>query len=336
MSFFKSNSPYIIAEIASAHEGSPDLAIELVNFASASNTDAIKFQIFKTEKLLSKKNTLYDEFKKIELSYNDWERVFLSSNNKKISLIAEAYDQESLLFAKNLDIFAAYKIPASCLNDESIFKIFKDIKKPLILGIGGAEFDEIKNVYAKFNTDIKDLVLMCGFQNFPTKIEDSKLSQIKFLKKHFNCEFGYADHTDAENKMLSFMISVFAYGLGAIVIEKHITKNREKKGNDYYSSLNPNEFNNYVKLLKTCNIAFGNSEKWVLSEAEKKYNKFTKKYAVANCNLKKGEILSNDNIFFKRTNEIGISQSDFKKHIGRKIINEKQSDEIISLKDIQI
>ena len=68
MSFFKSNHPYIIAEIASAHEGNSDLAIELVNFASASNADAIKFQIFKTEKLLSNKNTLYDEFKKINYS----------------------------------------------------------------------------------------------------------------------------------------------------------------------------------------------------------------------------------------------------------------------------
>ena len=76
MSFFTSNSPYIIAEIASAHEGSPDLAIELVNFASASNADAIKFQIFKTEKLLSIQNPHYKEFKEIELSFEDWKKVF--------------------------------------------------------------------------------------------------------------------------------------------------------------------------------------------------------------------------------------------------------------------
>lgn len=336
MSIFTNNSPYIIAEIASAHEGNPKLAIELMNFAVAGNANAIKFQIFKTEKLLSIKNPLYNEFKEIELNYSDWEEVLLTSSSKKISLIAEAFDQESFLFAKDLKIFDAYKIPASCLNDYNIFKIFKDMKKPVILGIGGAEFNEIKEAYKELNSYIEDLVLMCGFQNFPTKIEDSKLNQINFLKKYFNCEFGYADHTNAENQMLSIMVSVFAYGLGANIIEKHITKNREQKGRDYYSALNPDEFKTYVKMLKTCNSAYGNSENWILSEAEKKYNQFTKKYAVANCNLKTGERLTKNNVMFKRTNQIGISKNDFNNHIGKKIINEKQYDEIISLEDIQV
>ena len=334
MSFFKKNSPYIIAEIASAHEGNPDLAIELLNFASKSNADAVKFQIFKTEQLLSIQNPHYKEFKEIELSPDDWKKVLFSFCNKKISLIVEAFDQESLLFAKSLNIFDAYKIPASCLNDHSAYKIYKEMKKPLILGIGGATFNEINNAYDEFNTDIKDLVLMCGFQNFPTKTEDVRLSQIKYLKNNFNCDFGYADHIDSENKNLSTMISVFAYGLGAIVFEKHITKNREKKGKDYYSSLNPDEFNEYVKFIKTCKTSYGNSINWTLTEAEKHYNKFTKKYAVANCNIQKGEQLSNENIVFKRTNEIGITQDGFKNYIGRKINKEKNSDEMISLEDI--
>ena len=334
MSFFKNNSPYIIAEIASAHEGNPDLAIELLNFASKSNADAVKFQIFKTEQLLSIQNPHYKEFKEIELSPDNWEKVLFSFCNKKISLIVEAFDQESLLFAKSLNIFDAYKIPASCLNDHSTYKIYKKMKKPLILGIGGATFNEINNAYDEFNADIKDLVLMCGFQNFPTKTEDVRLCQIKYLKNNFNCDFGYADHIDSENKNLSTMISVFAYGLGAIVFEKHITKNREKKGKDYYSSLNPDEFNEYVKFIKTSKTSYGNSVNWTLTEAEKHYNKFTKKYAVANCNIQKGEQLSNDNIVFKRTNEIGITQDDFKNYIGRKINKEKNSDEMISLEDV--
>ena len=148
-----------------------------------SNADAVKFQIFKTEQLLSIQNPHYKEFKEIELSPDDWEKVLFSFCNKKISLIVEAFDQESLLFAKSLNIFDAYKIPASCLNDHSTYKIYKEMKKPLMLGIGGATFNEINNAYDEFNTDIKDLVLMCGFQNFPTKTEDAQTKSNKIFKK---------------------------------------------------------------------------------------------------------------------------------------------------------
>ena len=78
-----------------------------------------------------------------------------------------------------------------------------------------------------------------------------------------------------------------------------------------------------MKFIKTCKTSYGNSTNWILTEAEKKYNKFTKKYAVANCNIKKGEQLSNENIVFKRTNEIGITQDVFKNYIGKKINKEK-------------
>ena len=303
---FNKNLPYIIAEIASAHEGDADLAIEITNYAIAANADAVKFQIFNSEKLLSKNNPFFEEFQQIEFSAKDWKKIIKSTNNKKIAFIAEAYDKESLLFAENFNVFKAYKIPASCLIDDDMLKILKKINKPVILGVGGAEFNEIEYAYNMLNKNLTDLVLMCGFQNFPTKVDEIRLSQITKLKNSFKLDVGFADHTDAEFKNLAFGIPLMAYAFGATIIEKHITKDRKKRGKDYYSSLNPDEFKEFVNLLKTSKKALGVSDKWLLSDAEKKYKKFTKKFAVANRNIKKGEIITKNNIIFKRTNKIGL------------------------------
>jgi sialic acid synthase SpsE len=201
--------------------------------------------------------------------------------------------------------------------------------------VGGVEFREIKYAYKQLSNHSSDIILMCGFQNFPTKIKDVKLNKIIKLKKYFKSIMGFADHTDAEQKNLAFGIPLMAYSLGASVIEKHITKNREKKGNDYYSSLNPNEFSEFVTFLKTCQKAFGNSKEWQLSKAEIKYKKFTSKFAVASKDIKKGEKITKNNVIFKRTNQIGISQNDFALFTGKKISKDKLYDEMIYPKEIK-
>ncbi len=331
---FNKSHPYIIAEIASAHEGNPNLAIEIAKYAIKAKADAVKFQIFNSEKLISSNNPFFKKFKKIELSFKEWEKVIKSIDGKKVSLIAETFDNESLLFAENFNAFKGYKIPSTCLNDDDMLKTLKKINKPIILGVGGAEFKEIKYAYKKLKSSISNINLMCGFQNFPTKVNETRLSQITKLKNYFRSSIGFADHTDAELKNLAFGIPLMAYALGANVIEKHITKNRKKRGTDYYSSLNPDEFIEFVNLLKNSKNAFGSSKGWILTKAEKKYKEFTKKFAVASCNIKKGDFITKKNIVFKRTNKIGISQIDFSNLFGKKIIKNKSRDDMILLKEI--
>ena len=332
---FSKNYPYIIAEVASAHEGNPNLAIEIAKYAIKAKADAVKFQIFNSEKLLSSNNPFFKKFKKIELSFKEWRKVIRSIDGKKVSLIAEVFDNESLLFAENLNAFKAYKIPSACLNDESMLKTLRKINKPVILGVGGAEFKEIKYAYKKLKGSLSNINLMCGFQNFPTKVNETRLNQITNLKNHFKSSIGFADHSDAEFKNLAFGIPLMAYALGANVIEKHITNNRRKKGTDYYSSLNPNEFVEFVSLIKTSKDVFGASKGWALTKAEKKYKKFTKKFAVARFNIKKGDVITKKNIAFKRTNKIGISQINFSYFFGKKIIKNKSQDDMILLKEIR-
>tara|TARA_Y100000590_G_scaffold458400_1_gene613037 strand:- start:1048 stop:2061 length:1014 start_codon:yes stop_codon:yes gene_type:complete len=334
MNFFNKKKPYIIAEIASSHEGNLDYALKLFNILTESKSHAIKFQIFNTDSFISKNNPNYEEFKKLEFSFEKWEKILLSKVKFQQDLIAEVFDLDSLEFANNLNIFNAYKIPPSCLEDSKMLEFYKTIKKPIILGVGGSTIEEITKAYQIFENEISDIVLMWGFQNFPTKAVDIKLNQIKFLQKNFNCKIGYADHTNSDESILSYVIPYLAYEMGADIIEKHITLNRGKKGNDYFSSLNPDEFNDFVSFFEILEKSKGEKNKWELNEPEKKYNTFVKKYAVANSDIKKGEVFSENNITFKRTNSIGISQKDFNHYKGKKFLKDKKNDDLILSQDL--
>ena len=336
MNSFSKSKPYIIAEIASAHEGQKDKAIELFKEANKTDVNAIKFQIFKADKLLSNRNDLFNDFKNIEIKFEDWEEILFSQKNNNKELIAETYDIESLEFAESLKIFKSYKISPSCLFDNQMINFYKKIQKPIILGVGGLEFDKIKKIYEEFKSKVFKLVIMLGIQSFPTKIQDINLNQIKFVKKNLDCIIGYADHTDADEKINAFSLPLLAIGLGAEVIEKHITIDREKKGNDYFSALNPQEFSEFVSTLRNLSNVLGSSSEWSINKADKNYEKFVMKYAVAKNKIFKGDKISYDNIVFKRTNIIGISGYDFNKYIGKTLKKDLEPDEIIEILHLDI
>ena len=326
-------SPFIIGEVASAHDGNYKLAKKIANSALKSGADAIKFQIFNCEKLISKKNPLYKKFKKLEISKSEWFKV-LKSFRRNTFLIAEIFDEESLLFAKSLNVFKAFKLPSTCLNDKRMLEILIKLRKPVILAAGGSKIEEIRFAFNKLKKKLPSLVIMAGFQNFPTKIKDSKLNQIVLIKNFFNTKVGYADHVDAEERLFSFSIPLMAYTLGADVIEKHITLIRAKKGTDYHSSLNPKEFKNFVNFIKSSAKALSKDD-WSLSKAEIKYRGFNKKFAVSNFHLKKGNKIKIRDISFKRTNRIGITMDEFKKYIGKKLKKNKSFDEMLRKKDLK-
>ena len=271
------NHPFIIAEIASAHEGRINNLNKIIIQAVNAKPDAIQLQIFDCDSLVSKKNPQYRKLKKLEISQNNWRKVF-KNYKKNTFLIAEAFDEKSLKFSIKSKKFKAYKLPSSCINDDRMLSLLNKAKKPVILAIGGSTFKEVKIAVKKLRKNIPNLVIMAGFQNFPTKIIDTKLDQINNIKKSFNTIIGYSDHVDATKKIESFSIPAMAYSLGANVIEKHITLNRSKKGTDYYSSLNPKEFINFVSFLKGCKLLLKIKAK--LSKAEFKYRAFNKTFAI--------------------------------------------------------
>lgn len=326
------NRPFIIGEVASAHEGNYLLAIKIGKAAYKAGADAVKFQLFNCDALMSSKNPQYKKFKQLEIKQNDWIKVFKKFDRKNF-LIAEIFDIESLIFAINLKIFKMIKIPSTCLVNKNMLQALKNFNKTIILASGGASLPEINFALKHLKKKRKDIVIMAGFQNFPTKIEDTKLSQISLLKKKFKTIIGFADHTDSNTIFFPYTIPLMAFMAGAEIIEKHITLDRKKKGTDYESSLNPSEFKKFTNLLKKSSYIFS-KEKWELTKAEENYRKFNKIFAVAKKNLIKGIKIKKTDVLFKRTNKSGITPDKIYQILGKKLKKDKKFDEIILSEDL--
>ena len=331
--FYRKNKPYLIAEIASAHYGNKENIYKLVKHAYKSKFDAIKLQIFNTDNFVSKYNSNYKILKKLEFNYIEWQKIINPLKIYKNDWIAEIFDYESLIFCESLDFFNIYKISASCFYEKRIIDYILKLNKNIIISVGGINFKEIKLISNKLSKKDINFCLMLGHQNFPTQICDLNLNKIRFLKQNLKCSVGYADHVNANKLLSSFSIPILAYFCGADIIEKHINIDRKLKKNDYYSSLNLDEFKSFVEYMHTHSKSIG-EKSYKLSKSELQYNAFSKKYLVALRALNIGDKIKESNISFKRVNEIGINENQYKK-LKNKLLNKKiKKDQIIRIKDL--
>ena len=333
MLIFKKRRIYIIAEIASAHEGNYSKLKKLIYCAKKSDADFVKLQIFNLESFISKNSKKYKIFKKLSFNEKQWKRILNYVKKINIKLIIEVFDEKSSEFIKQFDHISAIKIP-SFEFDNSIF--LKKIRKKfsnIILGVGGLNKKQINNIILLTKKNkFKETVLMHGFQKYPTKIEESNINKINFLKK-FNKIIGYADHSSASNYFSNNALCFLAIGAGARVIEKHITLDRSKKGNDYYSALNPNEFKHFVRTIKEIESSFINSSNSKISIYEKKYLSENRRYAVAREEICSQDKLTLNKVSFKRISEKGLSIEDISKVLSKKVKNKKKKDDPYTLND---
>ena len=173
---------YIIAEIASAHEGSIELLNKIYNLATQSGANAVKIQIFHRESLMSRFHHKYDSFGEIEISKKNWKDFLKNLNKSNTDLLVEVFDPVSLDIAEKSTKVDGYKIPSSCLGDHEFIKLVARTFKPIYLGVGGATLEEITdalNCIRECNNDY--CTLMHGIQSFPTKLEDSQISLISSI-----------------------------------------------------------------------------------------------------------------------------------------------------------
>jgi len=327
-------TPYIIAEIASAHEGSPDLALAIAQASIKAGADAVKFQIFKTHQLLSRYNPKFEEFGEIEIKPEQWKKILNEIANADVDIIVEPYDLSSFELAKASGGVDAHKVPTANIGDIDFLERIGKSHKPVYLGVGGAQWEEIERAVSILKeTGDTPPVLMCGFQDFPTRLEDSKLFQIQKLRDAFGCPVGYADHVDAEDGKMARMVPALAIAAGATVIEKHITDDRTRKGRDHYSALNPDEFMEFVRLMRMLPIIMGDEKEWVLTDAEKQYRNFTKRQAVATRDIAAGASLSASDVVFKRIDKTGLSPGEISGYLGKVFSRAKKADEPLVYED---
>ncbi len=291
----------LITEVANSHQGSTTKLKKIIKKFYKQGAKSIKFQIYFAQDFLTKNHERYLHFEKQSFSKKDWEKIIKFT--KKIgykNIYADVLGLKAFSLAKKLKL-DGYKVHSTDLNNDILLKKIALENKKIFLSVGGAKLFEINHAISFFKKNNNKPILMHGFQSYPTKIEDVNLDHIKFLKKRYGetCEYGYQDHISGSSRFSLYM-SLVSIGYGIKYLERHVTIERKKKGIDYYSSIEPNKFNELNKILTLVNKGIRN--KHAVSESENYYRKSTKKFWITKKPLKKNSIIKLSDIEFRRIN----------------------------------
>ena len=238
----------IIAEMANAHDGNFLKAKEIIAAAADANADIIKFQKFTANELLTKDHEKFDEFKKLEMSNLEWKKIIKLSKQKNLKVIFDIFSiktAKEVLGFSNID---GIKIHTSDTINPKLLKFLSNQKISILLSTGGSTFNEIDEAIKILNKTPKEIILLHGFQSYPTKLKETNLLRLNQLRKKFQKPIGLMDHISGDSE-LSVMIPLIAVGMGVNIIEKHINIDRSKKGTDSQAALNVDEFKNLTKKL---------------------------------------------------------------------------------------
>ena len=317
------NRVFIIAEMANSHEGVLENAKKIVSAVSEAGADAIKFQKFFADELAEPSHEYYSLYKKLEMTNSEWKKLILFSKSKKLKVFVDVFGIKS---AKQISKFTVdgFKIHSSDVGNLKLLNFLAQGKKPILLSMAGCIPNEIHTALKILQKTPKQIILMHGFQDYPTKIQDMHLNRISEIKRKYGKTVGLMDHISGSSDM-AIAIPLLGVGMGAAVIEKHITLDRTQKGLDYYSALNPSQFKKMVSTIRQTEKAIG-SQKLDLSKNEINYRLQHKKNSVAKTFIKKGTTLRSSMFEFKRTKtkQQPISLTDFDGQLSASNISKGQ------------
>lgn len=329
---------FIIAEAGVNHNGSLKLAKKLVDEAKNAGVDCIKFQTFIAENIVSKtavkaeyqkQNTnnssesQYNMLKKLELSFPD----FIELNNyckaKNIQFLSTAFDFDSIDFLSSLDM-NVWKIPSGEITNLPYLIKIANLGKDVILSTGMSTMEDIQNALSVLKTNgAGNITVLHCTTEYPAPFTDVNLKAMLTIKDEFNVNIGYSDHTKG------IEIPISAVALGATVIEKHFTLDKNMQGPDHKASLEPYELKKMVESIRNVESALGDGIKR-LAESEKKNISVARKSIIAKRDIKKGEIFTQENLTVKRPGN-GISPMKWFEILGQEAIKDFKEDELIEI-----
>ncbi len=323
--------PEIIAEIANAHQGNSKTAIQLAKSAKVAGADAVKFQIYFADDFIAKDHSRYNHFKKQSFSTNQWKKIIKKTKKFGIKIYCDILGEKAFEVAKSLNV-DGYKIHSSDISNKKLLNKISKQNKKIFLSCGGAKLTEIYYALNILLKKKKKIILLHGFQSYPTKIEDTDLNRIKKFKIEFGdkVEYGFQDHISGEDKY-NLYVCLVALGYGVTYFEKHITFNRKKKGVDYYSSLESKELRNFIKIIKNTQKSLSNSKN-DLSEKEYNYRKTTKKMLILKKFKKKGQYVNEVDVEYKRAETNCNEPLDINYLKNRKLITNLSKNTILKKK----
>ena len=330
------NKVFIIAEAGVNHNGSIELAKKLIEKGAEAGVDAVKFQSFKANKLVTvnaekadyqvanigkNDENQYVMLKKLELDYDKHQELMDYAKSKGVMFLSSAFDLESIDLLVDLDL-SVFKIPSGEITNLPYLRKIAQTNKPVILSTGMATLGEIEAALEVLkNNGTTDVTILHCNTEYPTPMSDVNLTAMNTMKDAFKVKVGYSDHT------LGIEIPIAAVALGAEVIEKHFTLDKTMDGPDHKASLEPDELKQMVKSIRNIEQSLGTGVK-TPTESERKNKQIARKSIVAKMPIKMGEIFSEENLDIKRPGT-GISPMLWDEMIGSKSTKDYQTDELI-------
>lgn len=328
---------YIIAEAGVNHNGSLELAKALVDKAVEAGADAVKFQTFKTENIACKdadkaeyqKNTTnsdenqFEMLKRLELTPHMHEEIIQYCEKKGITFLSTPFDLDSIDYLNEIGI-SIMKIPSGEITNYPYLKKIGQTKKKVILSTGMSELEEVEAAIKvlRENGSNNITVLQCN-TDYPTPYSDVNLNAMLTMKEKLNVPVGYSDHT------MGIEIPIAAVAMGATVIEKHFTLDRNMEGPDHKASLEPEELQAMVQAIRNVELALGSGVKRP-SKSEEKNISIVRKSIVAKKDISNGDLFTAQNLTTKRPGS-GLSPMCWDEVIGQKAKKDFRRDELIEI-----
>lgn len=300
---------FIIAEAGVNHNGDINLAKKLIDAASNAGVDAVKFQTWKTELLVTedakmagyqventgREETQFEMLKRLELSYSDFVKLKTYCDEKKIAFISTPDEESSATFLNNLqDMF---KIGSGELTNTPFLRHIASFGKPIILSTGMGYLSEVEHAIFTLKEAgifLSDITVLHATTDYPTAPCDVNLRAMTTIYNAFpGVAVGYSDHT------LGIEIPIAAVALGAKVIEKHFTLDKKMKGPDHKASLEPNELTAMVSAIRNIDLALGNGWK-VPTKTEQINRNIVRKSIIAGKSIPAGTVIRADMLEIKR------------------------------------
>lgn len=330
---------FVIAEAGVNHNGQIDLAFKMVDVAVKAGANAVKFQSFKAEKSVSryaslanyqiqttsKNKSQFNLLKKLELDYEAHIKLKKYCEQNGILFLSSAFDLESIdnLNKLGLDI---YKIPSGEITNLPYLKKIGQWNKKVIMSTGMADLSEVKDalgILISSGTDKEKITVLHCNTEYPSPFEDVNLKAMLTIRNELNVKVGYSDHT------LGIEVPVAAVALGAEVIEKHFTLDKNMEGPDHKISLEPEELKVMISSIRNIEKSIGDGAKRP-SPSEMKNKHIVRKSIVAARNINAGDVFSEENITVKRPGN-GISPMRWKEIINSRASRDYEADELIEI-----
>ncbi len=333
------NKTFIIAEAGVNHNGSLELAKRLIDVAVEAGADAVKFQTFKADKLVSKAaqkanyqmhttstdESQYDMIKKLELDENAHRVLIDYCKDKKIMFLSTPFDHDSIDLLNSLQM-SIFKIPSGEITNLPYLRHIGRLGKEVILSTGMANLDEVQDVLevlVKAGASKEKITVLHATTEYPCPINEVNLRAMHTISATFGVKVGYSDHTRG------IEVPIAAVAMGACVIEKHFTLDCTMEGPDHKASLEPDELKMMVKAIRHVEQALGDGVKKP-SKSEQKNILIARKSIVASRPIKMGESFSDSNLIVKRPGN-GISPMRWDEVIRCKATRNFSADELIEL-----